>query len=142
MINGAGWVLGSDYGGWKLANDYTSMPKDKANLLLSADLTSKPFFDLGWASPLADVGGSTWAEANHDQLLADAIPAMTLPAGGPGGEKMVKSLLPENVMDMQAKFTNGWPDEREGISKIKWLHSDLREVSFLYIFKLFDQLSK
>jgi hypothetical protein len=153
MINGM--VLGSAYGGWEFVDDYTittsggtitysnkSIPKDKANQLTPAELKSQTFFNLGWASPLAEPGGSTWAEANHDQLLAEAIPATTLPAGGPGGKSVADFGILKNtrVIDMQNVFTNGWPQERMDKEIEGWRHSDLRNVSYLYIYKIFGKM--
>ena len=148
MLNGM--VLGSAYGGWEFVDDYTittssgtitylnkSMPRDKANQLMPQELKIRPFFNLGWASPLSESGGSAWAGVNRDQLLAEAIPATTLPAGGPSGGVLAAKI---SSINMQDTFFNGWPIERGGISKIKWLHSDLREVSFLYIFGVFEHL--
>jgi hypothetical protein len=153
MVNGM--VLGSPYGGWEFVDDYTittssgtitylnkSIPKDKANQLMPYDLKIRPFFNLGWASPLPEPGGSDWAEVNRDQLLAEAIPSMTLPAGGPGGSKMIKSLLTDNVIDMQSTFTNDWPEERTSSEMDGWRHSDLKNVAYLYIYNIFNKMLK
>ena len=42
--------------------------------------------------------------------------------------------------NMQTAFQNHWPQERMADDKKRnrWLHSDAREVAFIYVFKLFD----
>jgi hypothetical protein len=148
---------GSQYGGWSfnyddeaywrwagpLLNREPILPYDDngtpgANSIPWEQLKTRPFFDWGWASPLTEPEGSSWAAANRDQLLAQAIPAMTVAAGGPGGGKMIKNLLQKNVINMQGRFPNDWPEERKAKGDLRWKHSDLRNVSYLYIYKIFN----
>lgn len=144
---------GSDYGGWAFASPYVvttatgtisysnnTTPLATANLSTSAELKVQPFFKLGQASPLAEPGGSGWAEAHRSQLLAEAIPATTVAMGGRGGKTVDPEIIDETRnLDMQDTFTNGWPQER-GIDK-RWRHSDLRNVSYLYIYNIFGKLA-
>ncbi len=139
---------GSTYGGWEFAGKYTvetptgmidylnnTIPIGTANQLTPSQLKVQPFFDLGQASPLAEPGGSDWAEKNREQLLAEAIPATTVAAGGKGGKRMEVSPYfdIDNNFDMQTTFTNGWPQERIDNEIEGWRHSDLKNVSYLYI---------
>jgi len=64
---------------------------------------------------------------------------MTLPAGG--NETVVTSALNISNTDMQSEFqkVGMWPRERDSN---KWLHSDIREVAYPYIYNLFDELTK
>jgi hypothetical protein len=140
-----GWT-GSTYGGWGFnLNDYASgqwkdMPisASRANLLTDEQLRQKPFFKMRTAdiNLLDPVSGSQFALDNRDRLLAEAIPART----GAAGRNAIKKANMNS--DMQANFiksNNGidlWP--RRNDEKPYWLHSDMKEVSYLYIYSLFD----
>lgn len=70
--------------------------------------------------------------------LGDAIPAESFAAGAnqTGG-----GVLNYN---MQIDTPNGWPSQREkntsnGIIR-QWLHSNLKNVSFFYVFRLFKKI--
>jgi hypothetical protein len=88
-------------------------------------------------------GGDTIAAdpAKRAQLLAQAFPALTLPAGANDTLAFVK---PKNF-NMPDVFTDKahWPSAR-GIdlpsSMPNWLHSDMNDVAYLYVHKLFDQI--
>jgi hypothetical protein len=88
-------------------------------------------------------GGDTIAAdpANRAQLLAQAIPALTLPAGANSTSAFVKV----KNFNMPAQFADAkhWPSAR-GIdlpsSMPKWLHSDMNDVAYPYVHKLFDQI--
>ncbi len=47
---------------------------------------------------------------------------------------------------MQTGTPNGWPKQRErktsdGVIR-QWLHSDLKDVSFFYVYQLFNKIIK
>lgn len=112
----------------------------EANSLAESVLKTKPFFKKGPDGDLYESGnvGSTYAANNMNRLLADAIPALTLPAGGNFTE--VFGQANKNNFDMQSRFKNGnkdWPPNR-GLDD-NWRHSDIRNVSYPYIFNLFDK---
>jgi hypothetical protein len=145
-VMGTGLVLGSSYGGWGFNLEYYVLPdKSAANVLPTEGLKTIPFFRLGSATELAETSGSQYAHDNQTKLLAEAFPALTLPAGGwEGGRTASDESFPkENVIDMQTAFTKSeWPDERGGNAKKKWLHSDLRNVAYTYIYKIFESMTE
>jgi hypothetical protein len=148
-LKGRMWVDlgGSDYGGWGFNSGYYVLSdKAAANTIPVDQLKDIPFFRLGEASAIAGPGGSSLVEKPdyRDRLLADAIPATSLPAGGPGGVTFFTSrILPEeNVINMQERFTNDWPVERKAKGDLRWKHSDLRNVPYLYIYKIFNGILK
>ena len=72
------------------------------------------------------------------KMLGDAIPAESFAAGAnvTGGVK--------DNHDMQSQTPNGWPKQREkntsdGIIR-QWLHSDLKDISFFYVYQLFNKI--
>ncbi len=148
-LKGRMWfdVGGSDYGGWEFnSSSYALSDKATANATPVDQIKVLPFFRLGEASEVAEPGGSSLVENPdyRDRLLADAIPATTLPAGGPGGMIFLTSrtLPKENVVNMQEKFTNDWPVERKAKGDLRWKHSDLRNVPYLYIYKIYNGMLK
>jgi hypothetical protein len=74
------------------------------------------------------------------KFLADAIPATSFAAGAnhTGG-----GVLNYN---MQIDTPNGWPEERseekDGNIVRYWYHSDIKNVSYYYVYKLFEKFIK
>jgi hypothetical protein len=104
-----------------------------------------PFYYRGppWIRQLYDtttetISGSIVAAMNRTQLLAEAIPALSLPVGA--NETLT---FEERNYNMPVQFVNAahWPrDIKEGTGISEWRHSDLRNVAYLYMTKLYDQL--
>lgn len=101
----------------------------------------------GWIIDLfnADVGnqalGSRVAPTNQTQLLNEAIPALSLPAGSNSTARFGATRnynMPELFGDPAR-----WPTAR-GLDAASgtpiWHHSDMREIAYYYISGLFDQL--
>ena len=111
---------------------------DTANYQLTTDkILEKPFFKLtdDDLTLLQDYpAGSDYARANHDRLLAEAIPALSLAAGR---NEVIKFNI-DNNFDMNLSYKNGWPPSRsvDNESK-KWKHSDLRDIAYPYVYNLF-----
>lgn len=131
------------YGGWRLNSGYYILSdKPAANGLSADDLKTIPFFHLDSAAALAEANGSQYAEDNRTKLLAEAFPALTLAAGGPSGQNIEKTFLLKNIINMQDTYSNGWPEDRENRDDYRWLHSDIREVSYVFINELFNAISR
>jgi hypothetical protein len=154
--------IGSTHGGWAF-NDptygtnqgfdmYTHMSVTAASQLTTNQVKSSPFFDLGstpesWGSFTADLaltnsGGSAYATANQNRILADAIPAMTLPIGA----NPVPRLSPPNNpvlrnFNMQALYENGWPLSRLSTSETNnWHHGDFKDMAYTYTYQFYTDL--
>lgn len=86
-------------------------------------------------------GGTLAAQPDKNaQLLAQAIPALSLPVGS----KLTTAFDNQNY-NMPAQFVNGthWPADRgivlsSGVPN--WHHSDISQVAYPYVYKLFNQL--
>jgi hypothetical protein len=143
---GLNWISsigGSTYGGWGF-NDYywdndlsAYVPPTNTQAILS-----RPFFRPG-GSELADLYvptdtnqtdvGSQYATDHLNFLLAGFIPSRTLPAGA----NNMSVLLSGHNFNMQTPtFQTGWPASRNNTD---WLHSDLRVVAYLYVYRLYDK---
>lgn len=150
ILKGNGWsgeILGSTYGGWKF-NDFESpsgyykmrpefgtVGYRKYNPLEAAALTEQelmnnPFFHLYSVNDFT-------AELLHAELLAEAFPARTNPAGRnpvdvfieEGGDNFDMVGLKNNW------FSNDTNDRR-------WLHSDIRDVAYLYTYKVYEKFTE
>jgi hypothetical protein len=142
-------------GGWGINTYYSVNPlwymyqygfTEKAkNDLTREDAITKPLFTpfrsenaVMHSTNLFTIADNTYREQLRAKFLADAIPATSFAAGAneTGGV--------ENNYNMQTDTPNGWPSQREkntsnGIIR-QWLHSDLKNVSFFYVFRLFNKI--
>jgi hypothetical protein len=131
-----------------------------------AVLRRHPVFEPGWGrellsavqeSPVSDVtpvaGAPSWiydlylssgdsiaADAlKRNQLLAEAIPALTYPMGS-----RVVSVLQDRNYNLATQFadqTGHWPrGPKQGTTIPEWRHSDMREVAFLYMHAFFAEI--
>jgi hypothetical protein len=119
--------------------------------ILDSDLRSCPLFCKGTGNydqlfvprNNTDVDfGSLFAYTHYYELLARFFSARTLAAGITNIKKLSDFGSQRNMdMNVEAVNTlNGWPNERiNGKFKSRWLHNDLREVSYLYVYGLFDR---
>ena len=145
------WFLGSSHGGWKFNTNapyayvtngvITQIPNSQATLIPNSQLKTNAFFNFTSSTITADSallgsGGSTYANANRNRILSDAIPALSLVAGA--------NLVPRfqasgRNFDMQT-FENGWPQGRLNSREANnWHHSDFHEVAYTFTYKLFNQ---
>jgi hypothetical protein len=141
------WVLGSNYGGWRFFNInsiYTTYSVEMANAIPSPQLQTNAFFSMRHMHPMFTTAssGSDYAQANRSRILADAIPALSLPVGAnPVPRLSPPKNLTENNFNMQDKFENGWPSERLQQSEAnKWHHSDVCYVAYPFTYKLFNEI--
>jgi hypothetical protein len=103
------------------------------------DLITKPLFTGMNDERMSTTNELNFVDANlRAKMLGDAIPAESFAAGAneTGG-----GVLNYN---MQIDTPNGWPSQREkntsnGIIR-QWLHSDLKDISFFYVYQLFNKI--
>jgi hypothetical protein len=134
------WILGSNYGGWGTNSFYNGYTVAQANDLLPSQLQTNAFFNTSVDTALFTTNstGSTYAAVNRNRILADAIPAVSLPIGAnpipdPG---IVAGNF--NMMGLE----NGWPQVRlsSGEYNNNWYHSDYEVVAYTYTYLLFNQM--
>jgi len=151
------WFLGSSHGGWRFpVNEYgdpNPVPPSTANSLPDSTLRQTPIFDFGSyfdsvSGPFPDLtltntdgSASTYAQANRDRILSDAIPALTLPVGANSVTRLDERAGGTRNFNMQTKFVTGWPAARTtGDEAYKWYHSDFDYVAYPFTHKLFDEI--
>jgi len=105
------------------------------------DLTpylQNPFFDPFENVQLVEINtGGAAVNISFPHDLGYEIPALSFAAGG-----TLSSIFSQkgNVVDMNTEMTDGWPAVRGGEDEKAWFHSDFKDVSYRYTYKLFDDL--
>jgi hypothetical protein len=163
--------VGSNYGGWGFGPAYwtsniagTFPPtrsaisgmnwtddkkRNEPLFLFGTDKRLKDYFWQAYADqdPVADLygpNGSSFADRHHITLLADMIPARTVPMGREAINAL-NGASGSNNFDLSSTLfrtsMNDWPQERLDDDKknTRWLHSDARDVPYRYNSKLFDK---
>ena len=145
------FILGSYYGGWgfNLYGYHNGIFPVWWNYTLAQifalsddELMTKPFFNA--SGPHTAIYDSNQATAsahagnylNRAEILARMIPALT-PAAG---KLNLNSSRFAGQYNMQTpSFQNGWPRERVKDNRLQydWFHSDLIDVAYFYIHKLY-----
>ena len=159
-------LLSSDHGGWSFNLSYytnyedgappTHMSASSAAALPNSELQTNAFFDFTseyngvgfFTADLALYGssGSSYAHANQNRILSDAIPCLTLPVGANVVPRLEPPASPFQMnFDMQANYENGWPLGRPArtagaVAAGEWHHSDNRAVAYTFTYKLFNQM--
>jgi hypothetical protein len=167
-LMGGIWVLSSDHGGWQFNEAYeTSFVSDgvtywepmspaAAAELTTNQLQTNAFFNFASGGlfsfnndlALETSSGSSYAQANRNRILSDAIPCLTLPAGAnpsPNLSPPISAALMN--FDMQLSYENGWPADRgapnyppDTTAYGEWHHSDVRAVAYPFTYLLFNQM--
>ena len=86
--------------------------------------------------------GNTYAQANRDRILSDAIPALTLPVGANSVSLLDDRAANKRNFDETSEFESGWPAARlaNSAENHKWHHSDFDYVAYPFTHGLFDQI--
>ena len=147
---GQSWIPslgGTTYGGWGL-NDYY---QGENNPLPTSDdeIAIHPVFDPGGselAALYAPIGSdqsqaaSQFATDHLNFLLAGFVPSRTLPMGANNTPILNTPTDSKNFNMQTPDFQTGWPVGRlDSDMQNRWLHSDLRAVAFMYVYKLYKQ---
>ena len=74
-----------------------------------------------------------------NEILAMGIPAMSPSAGQTNVARFNPVGQPPRNINISTLKENGWPRDHETYHT-RWLHSDCKNVGYLYTFKLFDEL--
>jgi pimeloyl-ACP methyl ester carboxylesterase len=156
-------VLGSSHGGWGFNNDdpnYTwfitggdggqervRLDAASAAALPTEQLQTNAFFDMHYDTALFTIAssGSTYAQANRNRILADAIPALTLPVGANAVTNLDVRAAAQRNFDMQALYESGWPSGRPlrqvgATAPGEWWHSDFHRAAYTFTYKLYSTL--
>ena len=74
-----------------------------------------------------------------DFLLAEGIPAITLPMGANENGKLIFNQVSNNINMSATCKTNedDWPNKRDG----DWYHSDYKEMPFQQVYKFYKEIN-
>ena len=165
-------VGGSTFGGWGFTGNpaYCTASTDEYNNVtltlwdpatanqqaMNMDLRAVPFFNSD--APVSSLlqtpddpggAGSQFAVANHAQLLAKMVPALSFAVGAnplgalPASQNVNMQHREQDGQVIDAGLQNGWPAGRMlGWSGDRWLHGDYRTVAYLNVYELFDDIVK
>lgn len=146
VLKGMATVAGTLSGGWgfNVWQEYDAQSQDWKSVryspvgavaaLADGSITNRPAFDVSDAEEMMNPNAT---EDDVFLALAKHVPALSSPVGG-------NAILNRNNVDMNDP-NNGVPRPNEwgrnhkefGVS---WLHSDMKDMAFFYVFKLYEQL--
>lgn len=150
--------ISSTHGGWRFQVNQLGnpdpVPPDTANTLPNSTLQQVPIFTFGsyydrinGAFPdltmtNTDGSASTYAQAHHDRILSDAVPALTLPVGANYVAFFDERAADTRNFNVQSKFETGWPIARftSEEKNNNWHHSDYDCVAYPFAHSLFDEI--
>jgi hypothetical protein len=144
-------LLGSTHGGWRFNSQWDTnvfgghlSPPHAAQIPASA-LQTNAFFDFNsnkgpWPDGALETSvGPQYAQAHRYSILANAIPAVTLPVGANTVTNLNIRAGATRNFNMQTLYENGWPADRmENLNETNnWHHSDFRQVPYTFTYRLF-----
>lgn len=146
-------LAGTRYGGWgfytynfpvwsdednrwnTVLTNYT--PAQASAMVADGSITNNPVFNRGF-EPMFDHDMS-----QDDQWLALAkyVPAVSHPVGG---NPVLADVISDNI-DMNddrdgVPRPNGWGRDNNSKYKVEWQHSDMKDMAYFYVYKLYEQL--
>ena len=144
MLKGTGSLGGTTWAGWGMRH---SQPGSTDPLYTAAQAnaiaaTNKWHFretPLFWPSPNFIFSNSI-SVVRQQQILARGIPALSESIGGDSAGSN-GCFLEEVNMDGEILRPNGW-GRTDPVYGQQWLHCDIRDMAYLYVFKLFDRVSE
>jgi hypothetical protein len=132
------WLPGSlgttKWWGWGFHNSLLGTA-DKANTLSLDELRKDPVFR--HSPDLMYIYVDTFGTKEVNQMLAMGLPAMS-PSAGLTNLPCFEGQPSRNI-NISALKANDWPRSHETYLT-RWLHSDCKDVSYLYTYKLFNEL--
>ena len=155
VINGAtvGYSQIACEGGWGVNTHYALDPRyyllwfmKKVSELKPEEVIVHPLFTPFRTEPERMHATNRFEFADADEaallrakFLADAVPAESWAMGG-NALAWKESACGNLQLDTLNNMSGQWPSERSGRYARTWLHSDLKNVAYFYIYPLFDRI--
>ena len=135
---------GNAEAGWGFSDDYEDLTVAEANALPNSAIRVNSFFlhfddeelyDPATGSAFLLDGHSDVRDSDiYRRLLADAIPALSNPAGrNPLGNAVQADV--DYMSHRRGAYPSGWPRDDE-----RWWHSDLKNIAYPYNRSIFDKI--
>ena len=104
----------------------------------TGSITNKPVFDVSDAEEMMD------RSATEDDVflaLAKHVPALSSPVGGSRIERSVDENIDMNLNSDEngVPRPNEWGRNHPNFG-VAWLHSDMKDMAYFYVYKLYEQL--
>jgi len=129
LFKGRGGLGGTDWAGWGFSGEYTM---SEANVATDDNLRTNAVFR---QEPTTMFSSNITAQVQND-IIAQGVPALSYAAGE--NAINIPGFYNYNLDDSVNK-PNGWG--RSGSPYYdRWLHSDLKNMAYLYTYKLFNEL--
>jgi hypothetical protein len=132
---------GPDWAGWGFNRSllqtrlYTAA---EANAASNSVLMVEPVFD---DDPDWMLETNQLLQVQIDQLLASGIPALSYAAGlAELDVSLWQDFRNFDMNDPEYSKVNGWPRTYGDDDELRWLHSDIKNVAYVYTWKLFDKI--
>ena len=147
VLKGMATVAGTLSGGWgfRVWQEYDSTigdfravrysPEGAAAALASGSIVNNPVFDV---SDAAEMTNRNATEDDIHLALAKHVPALSSPVGGMAvvlGER-----IENHDLNAENEYRNAWGRSDDSIYQSNWLHSDMKDMAYFYVYKLYNQL--
>ena len=137
LFKGRGGLGGTDWSGWNIEEDWLGINKisvEKAQTMTAADFKTNTVF---YCYP-SSMNENVIPRLVIDAHLAQGIPALAPSAGlvAFGGEFYDQKMYDLNDV-LKTPRPNAWPERTT--YNVRWLHSDIKDVAYFYVFKFFDK---
>jgi hypothetical protein len=108
-------------------------PAQATNLVTTGAITNQPVFK---RSP-SEMLQATIVPEKHNEIVAGAIPALS---GAVGRTMLSGDKIESRNMDSD-QYKNGWGRNHDTYTT-RWLHNDIKAMAYVYVFRLFDELTE
>lgn len=113
-------------------------PEGAALAVETGSITNKPVFDVSDAEEMMD------RSATEDDVflaLAKHVPALSSPVRGSRRERRVDENIDMNLNSDEngVPRPNEWGRNHPNFG-VAWLHSDMKDMAYFYVYKLYEQL--
>jgi len=119
----------------------TTRSAGQAAVLTDGQIRTNSFFKPFYRNDIYGDGGSAVAAdiQVRIKILAEAIPATSRAAG-----RNAIPLFGSGNTDMMTFKVNGWPQARITDDDLigRWFHSDFKDVTYLHVYKLYDDITE
>jgi len=143
VLKGMSTIAGTVSGGWgfNVWQEYDSLsqelksvfysPAGAAAAVANLSVMNRPVFDVSNAMELMDPNAT---EDDVFLAIAKHVPALSSPIGG---RAVLDNGNDYNLND--SNYRNGWGRNHPNFGTA-WLHSDMRDMAYFYVYKLYEQL--
>ena len=130
-------------GGWGYNGDHTNLAGlltdfAKTNCFTDIELISSPIFRKFDNATLHQTNLISVAQTELNKVMGDGIPATSFAAGANSINPFYFlgniAFAPRNLID--------WPAARKDGSRSYWLHSDICQLSFFYVYHVFTKIKE